>query len=370
VLIRRAELRLALTAGLGNALASLSGLPFGYYVPLAVLAVGAGSYGGSLAIGRQRILGSVLGAALLEVGFAGLAGLPMPLALALTLASLRLLGGLLGLETGYKVGGFIVVMGWLVQDRELASWIGLRLGWTCFGVALALLSLRLFWPSRSLAQVLRDFDTLLEDLQGLFGALAEPSATVPMDARPMDARPLDASPLDASRYQALRGRLLTLRRLRPLLAEELGANPRRHPAYRLVEAFEQASSRLVRAAGEMLRHPPSRGADALAVDLHRAEADLLRSLVARLGHWRLLLAERQGAFPPPPSEPFPLPTSWRQLEQTLQDPSVEDASLERLERLAARLMLCRLAQGAMVEAERQWAALQPSGRATHQRSIR
>ncbi len=353
MLIRRAELRLALTAGLGNAFASLSGLPFGYYVPLAVLAVGAGSYGGSLALGRQRILGSVLGAALLEVAFAGLAGLPMPLALAITLAALRLLGGLLSLETGYKVGGFIVVMGWLVHDKQLANWIGLRLGWTCFGVVLALLSLRLFWPSRSLALVFRDFDALLEDLQGVFSALAD-----------------RIEPLDASRYQALRTRLLALRRLRPVLTEELGASPRRHPAYRLIEAFDQASSRLIRAAGEMLRHPPPLGADGLAADLQRAEADLLHSLVARLGRWRLLLAERQGVLPPPPSDPFPLPPSWGQLEQTLQDPSGDAGSLERLERFAARLMLCRLAQGAMVEAERQWAALQPSGRDAHQRSIR
>ena len=362
MLIRRAELRMALTAGLGNAFASLSGLPFGYYVPLAVLAVGVGSYGGSLAIGRQRIVGSVLGAALLVVGFEGLAGLPI------TLAALRLLGGLLGLEMGYKVGGFIVVMGWLVHDKQLASWIGLRLGWTCFGVVLALLSLRLFWPNRSLAVVFRDFDALLADLQGLFGALADrvdpPGGIAPQ------AEPTAADRLDASRYQALRGRLLALRRLRPVLEEELGGSPRRHPAYRLMEAFDQASSGLVHAAGEMLRRPPPLGDASLAADLQRSEADLLRSLVTRLGRWRLLLAERQGELPPPPTEPFPLPASWCQLEQTLQDPTCDAASLECLERLAARLMLCRLAQGAMVNAERQWAALQPSGRAAHQRSIR
>ena len=53
--------------------------------------------------------------------------------------------------TGYKVGGIIVVMGWLVHGGQLAGWIGLRLGWTCFGVMLALLSLRLFWPARTLS---------------------------------------------------------------------------------------------------------------------------------------------------------------------------------------------------------------------------
>jgi hypothetical protein len=368
VLISRAELRMALTAGLGNAFASLSGLPFGYYVPLAVLAVGVGSYGGSLAMGRQRILGSVLGAALLVVGCEGLAGLPMPLGLAITLAALRLLGGLLGLQTGYKVGGFIVVMGWLVHDRQLASWIGLRLGWTCFGVVLALLSLRLFWPSQSLALLLRDFDALLEDLQALFGALAD--RVDPLDGIAAQADPTSANRLDASRYQALRGRLLALRRLRPALEEELGGSPRRHPTYRLIEAFDRASSRLVHAAGAMLRRPPPLGDPSLAADLQRAEADLLRCLVTRLGRWRLLLAQRQGVLPLAPSEPFPLPESWRQLEQAVQDPSCDTASLECLERLAARLMLCRLAQGEMVEAERQWSALQASGRAAHQRSIR
>ncbi len=346
---------MAVTAGLGNALAYLSGLPFGYYVPLAVLAVGLGSYGGSLALGRQRILGSALGAVLLAVGFEGLAGLPMPLALAITLACLRLLGGILGLEAGSKVGGIVVVMGWLVHDTQLVGWIGLRLGWTCFGVVLALLSLWLFWPSRSLARLFRDFDSLLAELQQLYGELADPSA---------------AAPPEAGRYLALRARLLALRRQRPSLEEELGSTPWRHPAYRLMEAFDRAASRLVHASGEILRRPPPLGDDPLVRELNRAEADLLRSLATRLGCWRALLGQSRGALPPPPTGPFLPAESWSSLERSLQDPAIDGFSLERLERLAARLMLCRLAQRAMVEAERQWVALQPSGREAHHRSIR
>ena len=61
VLITRRDLRMALTAGLGNGFGYLSGIPFGFYVPLAVLASAGGTYGASLELGRQRILGTILG---------------------------------------------------------------------------------------------------------------------------------------------------------------------------------------------------------------------------------------------------------------------------------------------------------------------
>lgn len=56
VLITRRDLRMAFTAGLGNGFSYLSGIPFGYYVPLAVFATAGGTYGASLELGRQRIL--------------------------------------------------------------------------------------------------------------------------------------------------------------------------------------------------------------------------------------------------------------------------------------------------------------------------
>ena len=61
MLITRRDLRMALTAGLGNGFGYLSGIPFGFYVPLAVLASAGGTYGASLELGRQRILGTILG---------------------------------------------------------------------------------------------------------------------------------------------------------------------------------------------------------------------------------------------------------------------------------------------------------------------
>ena len=351
MILRRGELRMALTAGLGNAFASLSGLPFGYYVPLAVLAVGMGSYGGSLALGRQRILGSVLGAALLVVGYEGLTAVPMPLALALTLAALRLLGGALGLQVGYKVGGIIVVMGWLVHGGQLAGWIGLRLGWTCFGVMLALLSVRLFWPNRSLVLAFADTDALLAELQRLYGDLAD--RLDPATAAAAAGSP----PVDVERYRSLRARLLALRRQRPGLKEELGHNAERHPLYRLMEGFDRAASRLVNASGALVRRQPPLGDPSLTARLNRAEADLLRCLVERLGLWRRLLKAAPGALPRPPVEELGLPESWTALEQALLDPAMDGASLERLERLAARLVLCRQAAQAIRDGEASWRLL-------------
>jgi len=61
MLIRRSELRLALTAGLMNGLGSLAPLAYGFYAPMAVLVVCTGTYGGSIGLGRQRLLGSLVG---------------------------------------------------------------------------------------------------------------------------------------------------------------------------------------------------------------------------------------------------------------------------------------------------------------------
>lgn len=93
-MINRPALRTAVTTGLANAFASLSGVQDSQYAALAVLSVATGSYGGAIELGRQRLLGSVLGALLLLVGYEGLKELAMPLGLAITLGSLRLRGGL------------------------------------------------------------------------------------------------------------------------------------------------------------------------------------------------------------------------------------------------------------------------------------
>ena len=346
-MINRNALRTAFTAGLGNGFASLSGLEFSQYVALAVLSVSTGTYGGALVLGRQRLLGTLLGSLLLLVGYEGLRGLPLPLALAITLGGLRLLGGLLQLQVGYKVGGMIIVMGWLVHEGGLASWIPIRFFWTCFGVLITLLGLRLFWPASGLDTSLTQVAELLGHLQHCFNALA--ARLDPGCANP--ATP----PLDQARYRALRNQLIALRRQRPLWLQELGSLPERHPAAQLMSTFETTTSRLITALGGMVRAAPSLQDPQLVEQLHRAEAELLQTMAARLEHWQHQILQRQG-LPRPPAGPMPMPATWQVLDQLLQDPVASGASLERLQRIASRLVLCRQAMQAIGSGEADWAS--------------
>jgi len=346
--INRNGLRTAFTAGLGNAFASLSGVGDSQYVSLAVLAVSTGTYGGALALGSQRLLGTALGSVLLLIGYEGLRGLPMPLALALTLGALRLLGGLLKLQVGYKVGGIVIVMGWLVHEGGLAAWIPLRFFWTSFGVLITLLALRLFWPARGLDSSLGQVATLLVQLQSCFRDLAarvDPTRSGPV-----------ADPVGIGRYRALRNQLVAIRRQRPALLQELGSLPERHPATLLMANFEATASRLITLVGGLVREPPSLQDPQLVVQLHRAEAELLQAMAGQLGQWERQIRGRHG-LPTPPESGLQLPRSWQQLGQELNDPTANSASLERLERIASRLMLCRQAEQAISDGEANWAAI-------------
>ena len=356
-LINRGDLRTAITAGLGNGLGLISGLPYGFYVPLAVLAASSGTYGSSLKLGRQRILGSVLGSVLVVVGSECLKGVPMPLGLALTLGLLRLLGGWLNLQVGYKVGGMIVVMGWLSHGSQLDSWIPLRLGWTAVGVLLALVSLRFFWPAPGLGQILDKYAQLLAELQTTFGFLAD--RIDPDNHSDLD-HPSRAS-LPPSRLVELRNLLMAMRRQIPILKEELGINPERHPAMQLIRGFDNVASRLLTAVREMERLAPPLSDQELLARIHRAECDLLRSVVMRMGLWQQILSNHPPGLhlPTAPRHPFTLPETWLNLGAELNEPSLNNLELERLQRIATRLVLCRQAQQAMVETERQWTGLQP-----------
>ncbi|MCP9777281.1 MULTISPECIES: FUSC family protein [unclassified Cyanobium] len=349
-MINRNGLRTAFTAGLGNAFASLSGVGDSQYVSLAVLAVSTGTYGGALALGSQRLLGTALGSVLLLIGYEGLRGLPMPLALALTLGALRLLGGLLKLQVGYKVGGIVIVMGWLVHEGGLAAWIPLRFFWTSFGVLITLLGLRLFWPARGLDTSMTQVAGLLGQLQSCFCDLAarvDPAAADQGEG---------ADPIGISRYRALRNQLIAIRGQRPVLLQELGTLPERHPATLLMANFEATASRLITLVGGLVREPPSLQDPQLVVQLHRAEAELLQAMASQLGRWERQIRIRRG-LPKPPDTGLQLPLSWQELDQELNDPTANTASLERLERIASRLMLCRQAEQAIRNGEGNWLAI-------------
>ena len=217
-----------LTAGLGNGFASMTGLADGQYVALSVLSVSSGTYGGAIELGRQRLLGTVLGSILLLIGYECLHPLPLAVGLAITLGSLRLLGGALGLKVGYKVGGMIVVMGWLVHEGNLASWIPLRFFWTALGVLLTLLSLRLFWPARSLSQCLGRYADLTQQLHDSFLARATQLQQAELIRHSVVAlqQQLAATPCATPRRDARRWQQLAEQKRLPLLpllalAEEL-----------------------------------------------------------------------------------------------------------------------------------------------------
>jgi hypothetical protein len=346
--INRNALRTALTAGLGNAFASLSGVEFSQYVALAVLAVSTGTYGGALALGRQRLLGTALGSVLLLIGYEGLRGVPMPLAIAITLGALRLLGGLLKLQVGYKVGGMIIVMGWLVHEGGLATWIPIRFFWTSFGVLITLLGLRLFWPARGLDISLALVADLCGQLQRCYTDLA---ATVDPAMAGQGAEPVTIHG-----YRALRNRLIAIRQQRPVLQQELGTLPERHPATLLMANFDTSASRLITMVGGMVREAPTRQDPQLVLQLHRAEAELLRAMANQLGLWSQQIQARTG-LPEPPPTGLQLPENWEQLGEELSNPTANTASLQRLERIASRLMLCRQAEQAIRDGEANWAAI-------------
>ena len=344
-MINRNALRTALTAGLGNGFATITGLADGQYVALAVLSVSGGTYGGSIELGRQRLLGTVLGSILLLIGYECLNGLPLAVGLAITMGCLRLLGGVLGLKVGYKVGGMIVVMGWLVHEGNLASWIPLRFFWTALGVLLTLLSMRVFWPARGISLCLNRYADLFLDLHHTYLTLA-----TRLDPSEGSA---NATP---NTYRKLRATLQNARSQRPALLQELGTQPSRHPTTLLLNSLDASASRLVTMVSGMERAVPPARDPQLVARLHKAEADLLICMAQRLLLWEQQLRIPRG-LTLPPLQPLQLPQSWLDLGSELNDPVANSAALERLERIAVRLLLCRQAEQAIRDGETSWRAI-------------
>lgn len=358
MLIQRSDLRLVFTAGLATGFGAITALPFNYYLAMTVLAVSTGSYGGVIGLGRQRLLGSVLGSVVLGVALPGLSALPMPLALALALAALRLLGGVLNLQAGYKVGGMIVVMGWLVHDNQLGEWIHLRLIWTMLGIVLSLVSLRLFWPSSAATQSWRQMGDLFDQLAGTLELQAD-------QLRRSGPGPVTSRSGQRRRIAELRSCLAGLRGLRPQVREELGIQPQEHPIDRLLERLEITGSRLIGIVQGLEARPSSgpamtRQSSPLPESdppLPATEAALLLAVAARLRLWTQGLRRLDGrsqALPVVPQDPFAWPEGWISLESRLQVPELEALPLPSLQQLAGRLVLCRQAQQLVEGTEAHW----------------
>lgn len=154
---------------------------------------------------------------------------------------------------------------------------------------------------------------------------------------------------------AIRSRALTLAASLPSrkAPTQITALLERHPATLLMANFEAIAFRLITLVGGLVREPPTLQDPQLVVQLHRAEAELLQALAGHLGQWERQIRGRRG-LPKPPESELQLPRSWQQLSQELNNPTANSASLERLERIASRLMLCRQAEQAISTAEANW----------------
>lgn len=339
----RDTLRLAGTVMVVNGFASLTGLAFATYASLAVLSVTVGSYGNTLELGRQRLIGTLLGAIVVFFGYRAWGQLPVLVALPLALLLVRALAGWLRLTVGYGVSCFVVIMGWLSHEQQLDSWIPLRLFWTAFGILLALLSLRLFWPSRArmdqrlgLLQLLVDLGHTMQNFVGRQPQQHQRRAF-------------------GERLRGLRSDLLSLRDQRQSALLELGSLADQHPVARLWDLLDQACETLILDLDE-LRRLPSPHWQSWGLELHHEAALQFSAAVAeRLLLWRQVLGSSMQLLPPPAELRPSL-----DLEALLQ-PSHRDAfaslNPQQLEQVASRLMVLHRIDQTLADTERAWQSL-------------
>ena len=271
--LTRQDLRLAVVTGLSAGLGLLSPIPYGYYLPLTTTAVLSSTYGNSMRLGIQRLLGSLMGVIILIIFTRGLE-LPLPLGLGLALATTRLFGGILGLQVGYKVAGNIIVMGWLVHEQIETVWGPIRLFWTGLGIVISLLACKWIWPSQTIPQLHQQFASLLDalgvELQDEGDALRQnnPSSSPP---RKQQAKRISLiTQLNAARQQQVLAQL------------ELGVNPEQHPLHDIWSRIDLLASQIMTSL-ESIRSLPAPFIRSEKVKrLHNEEADLFDILSAQL----------------------------------------------------------------------------------------
>jgi uncharacterized membrane protein YccC len=333
----RDGLRLAATVTVVNGFASLTGVPFALYASLAVLSVTVGNYGNTLELGRQRLVGTAVGAVVVFFGYRAWGHLPLVVALPLALLLARLIAGSLRLTVGYGVCCFVVVMGWLTHDQQLDSWIPLRLLWTAFGILMALLSLRLFWPSRARIQQREGLLQLLVDLGDALQQL------------------LQRRHLQGQQIRRLRITLLSLRDQRQGALLELGTLASQHPVAKMWALLDQACEALILDLDELRRLPNAYWQGWGLQRDYATGVAFVQDVAQRLLAWQQQL-RASSQLPPPPSQPrLALPLDSLQSPESLA--AYQQLSPEQLQRVAAQLMVLNRMDHTMESTERQWREL-------------
>ncbi|MDI9406403.1 MAG: FUSC family protein [Chitinophagaceae bacterium] len=341
--VLRDTLRLALTVAVVNGFASLTGLAFATYASMAVLSVTVGTYGNTLELGRQRLVGTAVGAIVVFFGYRAWGSLPVVVALPLALLLARLIAGSLRLTVGYTVCCFVVISGWLTHDQQLDSWIPLRLLWTAFGILMALLSLRLFWPSTARLQQRQGLLQLLVDLgHTLQESLDQASET---ERR----RSL------ALRLRGLRQSLINLRNARVDALRELGALAAQHPVAQMWELLDHACESLMLDLDELNRLPEPQWQRWGLQDQKAAATAFSAAVAERLLAWQATLG-RALELQAPPQPPLP-----RLLLETLRNDQANAAfqrlSPLQLQQVADRLVVLNRIEHTIASTERHWQAL-------------
>ena len=333
----RDGLRLAATVTVVNGFASLTGVPFALYASLAVLSVTVGNYGNTLELGRQRLVGTAVGAVVVFFGYRAWGHLPLVVALPLALLLARLIAGSLRLTVGYGVCCFVVVMGWLTHGQQLDSWIPLRLLWTAFGILMALLSLRLFWPSRARIQQREGLLQLLVDLGDALQQL------------------LQRRHLQGQQIRRLRITLLSLRDQRQGALLELGTLASQHPVAKMWALLDQACEALILDLDELRRLPNAYWQGWGLQRDYATGVAFVQDVAQRLLAWQQQL-RASSQLPPPPSQPrLALPLDSLQSPESLA--AYQQLSPEQLQRVAAQLMVLNRMDHTMESTERQWREL-------------
>ncbi|MCP9802337.1 FUSC family protein [Cyanobium sp. T1G-Tous] len=333
----RDTVRLAATVTVVNGFASLTGLPFALYASLAVLSVTVGNYGNTLELGRQRLVGTAVGAMVVFFGYRAWGQLPPVVALPLALLLARLIAGSLRLTVGYGVCCFVVVMGWLTHDQQLDSWIPLRLLWTAFGILMALLSLRLFWPSRARIQQREGLLQLLVDLGEALQQVVQRRHQ------------------QGQQIRNLRINLISLRDQRQGALLELGTLASQHPVARMWALLDQASEALILDLDELRRLANADWQGWGLQDDYATGVAFVEGVAQRLLAWQQQLRD-SAQLPPPPNQPrLALPLDSLQSPKSLA--AYQQLSPEQLQRVASQLMVLNRMDHTMESTERQWREL-------------